>query len=32
MLPALNEIADSQAKPTILQKLATDMLLDYAHT
>ena len=32
MLPDLNAIADSQSKPTIHIKLATDMLLDYTHT
>ena len=32
ILPALNEIVDSQAKHTLRKKIATDMLLDYAHT
>ena len=32
MLPALNEISASQAKPTIHTKIDTDVLLNYAHT
>ena len=31
MLPALNEIADSQSRLTFQTKLATDMVLVYAH-
>ena len=32
MLPALNQISDRQAKPTLIIKLATDILLDYDYT
>ena len=30
--PALNEIASTQAKPTVQTKIATNMLMDYLHT
>ena len=32
MLPDLNEISASQAKPTLHTKIDTDVLLNYAHT
>ena len=32
MLPSLNEISSSQFKPTLHTKLATSVLLNYAHT
>ena len=32
MIPDSNEISNSQSKSTIYKRLATDMLLDYAHT